>query len=274
MRLTQFHKVLLVEEQTFSPTYLPFQQSCYSLPGVVRSHDANFPSMKIYSSFLPQTSLRNIERWHGNIYLWWLCKATYILRVYQAEKWAEVRSITKNKCRISFSFVHWDFSSVQSLSGVRLCDPMDCSPPRLPVHHHWDLQEGQTGTSGEKLKTFQDIWGLEGESNWPKQRCLLLGQGIFRREAPWLGPPKNQSLTWVAARLTDYKPMSQFQSHEDFSLPSLTFLPLLNSNPGRAGADSKKGEGGEDSTLSPHLCGLRPFPLAGLNWEGEDMTFD
>ena len=27
------------------------------------------------------------------------------------------------------------FSSVQSLSRVRLCDPMDCSMPGLPVHH-------------------------------------------------------------------------------------------------------------------------------------------
>ena len=27
------------------------------------------------------------------------------------------------------------FTSVQSLSRVRLCDPMDCSTPVLPVHH-------------------------------------------------------------------------------------------------------------------------------------------
>ena len=27
------------------------------------------------------------------------------------------------------------FSSVQSLSHVQLCDPMDCSMPGLPVHH-------------------------------------------------------------------------------------------------------------------------------------------
>ena len=31
-----------------------------------------------------------------------------------------------------FSF---QFSSVQSLSRVRLCDPMNCSMPGLPVHH-------------------------------------------------------------------------------------------------------------------------------------------
>ena len=27
------------------------------------------------------------------------------------------------------------FSSVQSLSHVQLCDPMDCSMPGLPIHH-------------------------------------------------------------------------------------------------------------------------------------------
>ena len=28
------------------------------------------------------------------------------------------------------------FSSVQSLSRLTLCDPMKCSTPGLPVHHH------------------------------------------------------------------------------------------------------------------------------------------
>ena len=28
-----------------------------------------------------------------------------------------------------------DISSVQSLSSVQLCNPMDCSTPSLPVHH-------------------------------------------------------------------------------------------------------------------------------------------
>jgi len=32
-------------------------------------------------------------------------------------------------------FKYWQISSVQSLSRVRLCDPMNCSTPGLPVHH-------------------------------------------------------------------------------------------------------------------------------------------
>ena len=34
-----------------------------------------------------------------------------------------------------FALFECIFSSVQSLSRVRLCDPMDCSTPGLPVHH-------------------------------------------------------------------------------------------------------------------------------------------
>ena len=34
------------------------------------------------------------------------------------------------------TFVLVEISSVQSLSCVRLCDPMDCSTPGFPVHHH------------------------------------------------------------------------------------------------------------------------------------------
>ena len=36
----------------------------------------------------------------------------------------------------SFPPIIPQFSSVQSLSHVRLCDPMDHSTPGLPVHHH------------------------------------------------------------------------------------------------------------------------------------------
>ena len=38
------------------------------------------------------------------------------------------------KCEGNWIIVGFQFSSVQSLSHVRLCDPMDCSMPGLPVH--------------------------------------------------------------------------------------------------------------------------------------------
>ena len=36
---------------------------------------------------------------------------------------------------LSYSSVSYQFSSAQSLSRVRLCDPMNRSMPGLPVHH-------------------------------------------------------------------------------------------------------------------------------------------
>ena len=37
-------------------------------------------------------------------------------------------------CLLGTQFLR-EFSSVQSLSCVTLCDPMDCSMPGFPVHH-------------------------------------------------------------------------------------------------------------------------------------------
>ena len=43
----------------------------------------------------------------------------------------EIRMLT----RVPLFSIHVAFSSVQSLSRVRLCDPMNHSTPGLPVHH-------------------------------------------------------------------------------------------------------------------------------------------
>ena len=45
--------------------------------------------------------------------------------------WAPWNSLTPN----IFQFSSVQFSSIQSLSCVWLCDPMDCSTAGLPVHH-------------------------------------------------------------------------------------------------------------------------------------------
>ena len=39
------------------------------------------------------------------------------------------------KVHDSARYWYFSYSSVQSLSPVRLCDPMDHSTPGLPVHH-------------------------------------------------------------------------------------------------------------------------------------------
>ena len=124
------------------------------------------------------------------------------------------------------SFSKWasvQFSSVVQLCPT-LCDPMNRSMPGLPVHHHWDLPEGQTGTSGEKLRIFRDIWGLQKEKAVDQNRDAFWVKGSSEERPLWLGHPKNQSLTWVVARLTDHKPMRQFQSYENFSLFNISSL--------------------------------------------------
>ena len=45
------------------------------------------------------------------------------------------------------------FSSVQLLSHVRLCDPMDCSTPGLPVHHqHPELTQTHVHWVGDAIQ--------------------------------------------------------------------------------------------------------------------------
>ena len=48
------------------------------------------------------------------------------------------KAAIKHSCTIYLLDIistHFQFSSVQSVSRVRLCDPMNRSTPRLPVHH-------------------------------------------------------------------------------------------------------------------------------------------
>ena len=44
-------------------------------------------------------------------------------------------SVSPLSCGFPLNAKCFQFSSVQLLSRVRLCDPMNCSTPGLPVHH-------------------------------------------------------------------------------------------------------------------------------------------
>ena len=53
------------------------------------------------------------------------------------------------------------FSSVQSLSGVRLCDPMDCSTPGFPVHHQLlELTQTHVHRVGDAIQPFYPLLSL------------------------------------------------------------------------------------------------------------------
>ena len=57
------------------------------------------------------------------------------------------------------------FSSVQSLSCVRLCDPMDCSTSGLPVHHQPpEFIQTHSRMSHSKVGRLKVVW--EGQDIW------------------------------------------------------------------------------------------------------------
>ena len=79
------------------------------------------------------------------------------------------------------------FSSVQALRHARLCNPMDCSTPGLPVHHqlleftqthvHWvcDAIQPSHPLSSSSPPTF-GIGGLHSYHWWLWYPCLLIWQ--------------------------------------------------------------------------------------------------
>ena len=82
--------------------------------------------------------------------------------------------------RFTVCFVNWctslPFSSVQSLSHVRLCDPMDCSTPGFPVHHQLpELAQMYVHQVGD---TIQPSHSLSSPS--PSAFYLSQHQGLFQ----------------------------------------------------------------------------------------------
>ena len=68
------------------------------------------------------------------------------------------------------------FSSVQSLSRVRLCDPMNCSTPGLPVHHQL-LEFAQTHVHqiGDAIQPSHSLSSPSPPAPNPSQH-----QGLFQ----------------------------------------------------------------------------------------------
>ena len=78
-------------------------------------------------------------------------------------------------------------SSVQSLSRVRLCNPMDCNTPGLPVHHQLqELVTGRCHTDNTPLQDFSGwvcwvgVWGIASGS-WVLLPPRTAGVGPWRR---------------------------------------------------------------------------------------------
>ena len=75
---------------------------------------------------------------------------------------------------------YWDrcshLSSVQSLSGVWLCNPMDCSMPGFPVHHQLpELTQTHVHRVGDAIQPFYPL-----SSPSPPAFNLSQHQGLFK----------------------------------------------------------------------------------------------
>ena len=68
------------------------------------------------------------------------------------------------------------FSSVLSLSRVRLCDPMDCSTPGFPVHHQLpDLAQTHVHRVDDAIQPFHPL-----SSPSPPALSLSQHQSLFQ----------------------------------------------------------------------------------------------
>ena len=100
----------------------------------------------------------------------------------------------------SFFFLKLSFSSVQSLSCVRLCDPMNHSTPGLPVHHQLpEFTQTHVHRVGDAIQPSHPLSSPSPSAPNPSQH-----QGLFQ----WVNSshevakvlefqPQHQSFQWT-----------------------------------------------------------------------------
>ena len=65
--------------------------------------------------------------------------------------------------------------SVQSLSPVQLCDPMECSTPVLPVHHQiLEFTQTHVHQVGDAIQPHNKLWKILKEMGIPDHLTCLL----------------------------------------------------------------------------------------------------
>ena len=125
--------VLLFSDQTFKTHFL--DSYSHAKPRDFRHH------MRRKSLFTPRVNSHRGSDDRKN--------SSFIMRA--------LFSYSVGLCRPTFHFLSQSFqyiSSVQSLSRVQLCDPMNCSMPGFPVHHQ--LPELAFNTYNFWKRTFLD----------------------------------------------------------------------------------------------------------------------
>ena len=117
----------------FSCVHRKFQKILdrYSLP--------RFPKWLHFSNY------RMISEYEGTVLLWVCLFLCHYIKIHVYIPAVTIEIKTQNCFNNETIFLHYNFmplqppcqfSSVQSLSCVQICDPLDCRTPGLPVFHH------------------------------------------------------------------------------------------------------------------------------------------
>ena len=95
------------------------------------------------------------------------------------------------------------FSSIQLLSLVWLCDPMDCSTPGIPVHHHLpELAQTHAHWVGDPIQLSHPLL-----SPYPPALNLSQHQGLFQ----WVRWPKFWSVSFSISPSDEYLGLISFR---------------------------------------------------------------
>ena len=99
------------------------------------------------------------------------------------------------------------FSSVQSVSQVRLCSPMDCSMPGLPVHHQLpELTQTHVHWVCNTMQPYQTLLSLLLlPSIFPRIR-VFSNQSAF-----WIRWPKYWSFSFSISPFNEYSGLISFR---------------------------------------------------------------
>ena len=99
------------------------------------------------------------------------------------------------------------FSSVQSLSCVRLCDPVDCNTPSFPVHHQLlEFTQTHVHRVGD---TTQPSHPLSSPS--PLALNLSQHQGLFNESALLIRWPKYWGFSFNISPSNEYSGLISFR---------------------------------------------------------------
>ena len=100
-----------------------------------------------------------------------------------------------------------EFSSVQSLSRVRLCDPMDCSTPGLPVHHQLpEFTQTHVHLVGDAIQPSHPL-----SSPSPPAVNLSQHQGLFKWVGSHIRWPKCWSFSFNISLSNEYSGLFSFR---------------------------------------------------------------